>query len=87
VSRLAFAHVRGAVHEAALCSEAALRRSVAEASAELNLVVEGAGAAGLTQLFASPPADGAAVAVATGGNIAPSALAEVLLEHADQPLA
>jgi threo-3-hydroxy-L-aspartate ammonia-lyase len=71
VSDLAYLHARGAVHGAVLCSEADLRRTVAEVSTELNLVVEGAGAASLTQLFRSPATDGATVAVATGGNIAP----------------
>jgi threonine dehydratase len=82
VSELAYLHARDAVHETVLCTESALRRTVAEVAAELNLVVEGAGAASLTQLFASPAADGVTVAVATGGNIAPSALAHVLLDQA-----
>jgi threonine dehydratase len=82
VSELAYLHARDAVHETALCSESALSRTVAEVAAELNLVVEGAGAASLTQLFLDPAGDGATVAVATGGNISPAALAHVLLDQA-----
>ena len=83
VSDLAYLHAGSSVHEALLCDEAALRRTVAEVATELNLVVEGAGAASLTQLFAQPSAPGATVAVASGGNIAPSWLARVLLDQAD----
>lgn len=79
VSDLAYLHARDAVHDAVLCDEPALRRAVRDVATELHLVVEGAGAASLTQLFLSPPADGATVAVATGGNIAADSLAEVLL--------
>ena len=78
VSELAYLHARAAVHDAVLCDEPALRRAVRDAAAEMHLVVEGAGAASLTQLFLDPVADGATVAVATGGNIAPDSLAEVL---------
>ena len=63
---------------AVLCDEPALRRAVRDAATEMHLVVEGAGAASLTQLFLDPLADGATVAVANGGNIAPDSLAEVL---------
>lgn len=79
VSPLAYQHVRGAVHDAVLCDEPALHRAVCEVASELHLVVEGAGAASLTQLFLGPAADGATVAVATGGNIAPESLAQVLV--------
>jgi threonine dehydratase len=79
VSDLAYLHAQDAVHDAVLCDETALRRAVLEAAAELHLVVEGAGAASLTQLFLLPAAGGATVAVATGGNIAPESLAEVLV--------
>lgn len=79
VSDLAYAHARDAVHEVTLCKESDLRRTVAEVATELSLVVEGAGAASLTQLFCEPPADGATVAVATGGNISARRLAQVLL--------
>ena len=79
VSDLAYLHARDAVHDAVLCDEPALRRAVLEVATEMHLVVEGAGAASLTQLFRSPPADGVTVAVATGGNIAPDSLAEVLV--------
>jgi threonine dehydratase len=84
VSSLAYLHARDAVHEAVLCDESALRRAVAEVATELHLVVEGAGAASLTQLFLAPAGDGATVAVATGGNIAGTSLAEVLLDHVGQ---
>ena len=78
VSDLAYLHVRDAVHESVLCDEASLHRAVVEVATELHLVVEGAGAASLTQLFRPSTTEGATVAVATGGNIARHALAEVL---------
>ena len=79
VSDLAYLHTRDAVHDAVLCDEPALRRAVLEVATELHLVVEGAGAASLTQLFCSPGGEGATVAVATGGNIAPDSLAAILV--------
>jgi threonine dehydratase len=79
VSDLAYLHARDAVHAAVLCDEPALRRAVAEVATEMHLVVEGAGAASLTQLFLSPAAEGSTVAVATGGNISPDSLAAVLV--------
>ena len=79
VSDLAYLHARHAVHDAVLCDEPALRRAVREVATELHLVVEGAGAASLTQLFLGPTPEGSTVAVATGGNIAPAALADALI--------
>lgn len=81
VSVPAYDHALGAVHQAVLCSEPALRRAIADAAAELHLVVEGAGAASLTQLFTAPPTGGASVAVASGGNIDPHVLARLLLDE------
>jgi threonine dehydratase len=83
VSALSYLHVRDAVHDVALCDEPALHRAVADVATELSLVVEGAGAASLTQLFQEPSLDGATVAVATGGNIAPESLARVLLDQSE----
>lgn len=82
VSELAYLHVKDAVDVAVLCDEPALRRAVAQVAEELHLVVEGAGAVSLTQLFLSPGAGGARVAVATGGNIGAAVLGKVLLEQA-----
>lgn len=79
VSDLAYLHARHAVHDGVLCDEPALRRAVREVATELHLVVEGAGAASLTQLFLGHAPEGSTVAVATGGNIAPAALADVLV--------
>ncbi len=77
---LTFAHVRAFVEEVVTVDDDAIERAVVWLFRHAKLVVEPSGAAALAAVLESDTPDGhpPAVAVVSGGNVAPSTMADIL---------